>query len=48
MKANASANRVIAVGIDRVDLSVTAAPRDGAANRAVIQIIAEVIPIFCF
>ena len=48
VKANSSANRVVAVGVDRVDLSVTAAARDGAANRAVMQIIAEVIPIFCF
>lgn len=42
VKPNASRNRITAVGINRVDVSVAAAPRDGAANLAVAQIIAEV------
>jgi len=44
VKANASAKRagVTAVGNDRVDVSVAAVPRDGAANLAVSQIFAEV------
>lgn len=44
IKPNVSANRagVMAVGTDRVDVSVAAVPRDGAANLAVSQIIAEV------
>lgn len=41
-KPNASRAGVIAVGTNRVDVSVTAAPRDGAANLAVSQIIAGV------
>lgn len=42
VKPNASRAGVIAVGTNRVDVSVTAAPRDGAANLAVSQIIAGV------
>ena len=44
VKPNASASRVgvTAVGPDRVNVSVAAVPRDGAANLAVAQVIAEV------
>ncbi|KAJ5702411.1 hypothetical protein N7488_009959 [Penicillium malachiteum] len=42
VKPNVSMNRVTAVGTDKVDVSVTAAPRDGAANLAVSQIISEI------
>lgn len=42
VKPSSSANRVAAVGTNRIDVSVAAAPRDGAANLAVSQIIAEV------
>ncbi|KAJ5921231.1 hypothetical protein N7466_009557 [Penicillium verhagenii] len=42
VKPNSSFNRVTAVGTNRIDVSVTAAPRDGAANFAVSQIIADV------
>lgn len=42
VKPNASRAGVIAVGTNRVDVSVTAAPRDGAANLAVSRIIAGV------
>ncbi|KAJ6007712.1 hypothetical protein N7540_011688 [Penicillium herquei] len=45
VKPNASMNRVIAVGTDKVDVSVTAAPRDGAANLAVSQIISGVFKV---
>lgn len=45
VKPNASAQRVgvTNVGNDRVDVSVVAIPRDGAANRAVSKLFAEVI-----
>lgn len=44
VKPNASARRtgITAVGTSRVDVSVAAVPRDGAANLAVSQVIAEV------
>ena len=43
VKANASRRiGVTAVGSDKIDVSVTAVPRDGAANLAVSQILAEV------
>lgn len=44
VKSNASAQRagVTAVGNGRVDVSVAAVPRDGAANIAVLQIFADV------
>lgn len=42
VKPNSSANRVAALGTNRIDVAVAAAPRDGAANLAVSQIIAEV------
>ena len=47
VKPNASARRtgITAVGTSRVDVSVAAVPRDGAANAAVAQVIAEVSQI---
>jgi uncharacterized protein YggU (UPF0235/DUF167 family) len=44
VKPNASTRRtgITAVGTTRVDVSVAAVPRDGAANLAVSQVIAEV------
>ncbi|KAJ5805811.1 uncharacterized protein N7503_003413 [Penicillium pulvis] len=45
VKPNSSANRVAALGTNRIDVSVAAAPRDGAANLAVSQIIAEVLKV---
>lgn len=44
VKPNTSAQRVgvTNVGTDRVDVSVAAAPRDGAANLAVSQVLANV------
>ncbi|KAJ5933760.1 hypothetical protein N7454_006089 [Penicillium verhagenii] len=45
VKPNSSSNRVTAVGTNRIDVSVTAAPRDGAANFAVSQIIADVFQV---
>ena len=43
VKPSASARRtgIVAVGSNRVEVSVAAVPRDGAANRAVSQLIAE-------
>lgn len=48
VKPNASARRtgIIAVGTTRVDVCVAAVPRDGAANLAVSQVIAEVCGVF--
>jgi uncharacterized protein YggU (UPF0235/DUF167 family) len=48
VKPNASARRtgITAVGVDRVDVSVAAVPRDGAANLAVSQVFAEVSDFF--
>ncbi|CEJ60539.1 hypothetical protein PMG11_09110 [Penicillium brasilianum] len=47
VKPNASAQRagITAVGTTRVDVSVAAVPRDGAANLAVSQVIAEVFKV---
>ncbi|KAJ5573639.1 uncharacterized protein N7459_008066 [Penicillium hispanicum] len=47
VKPKVSANHagVTAVGNDRVDVSVAAVPRDGAANLAVAQILAEVFKV---
>ncbi|KAJ5628666.1 hypothetical protein N7490_010894 [Penicillium lividum] len=45
VKPNSSANRVTAVSTIRIDVSVAAAPRDGAANLAVSQIIADVFKV---
>lgn len=44
VKPNSSSRRVgvTSVGTDRLDVSVAAAPRDGAANLAVSQVFAEV------
>lgn len=44
VKPNSSARRtgVINVGIDKVEISVVAVPRDGAANIAVSHVVAEV------
>lgn len=42
VKANASRRGVTAVGSGKIDISVAAVPRDGAANLAVSQILAEV------
>jgi uncharacterized protein YggU (UPF0235/DUF167 family) len=44
VKPNASARRtgITAVGADRVDIAVAAVPREGAANMAASQILAEV------
>lgn len=49
VKPNASARRtgITEVGTSRVDVSVAAVPRDGAANLAVAQVIAEVGCISC-
>lgn len=48
VKPNASARRtgITAVGVDRVDVSVAAVPRDAAANLAVSQVFAEVSDFF--
>lgn len=51
VKPNSSARRtgIINVGIDKVEISVAAVPRDGAANIAVSHIFAEVrIPLDVF
>ncbi|KAJ6070665.1 hypothetical protein N7467_011984 [Penicillium canescens] len=47
VKPNASARRtgITAVGVDRVDVSVAAVPRDGAANLAVSQVFAEIFKV---
>lgn len=42
VKANASRRGVTAVGSDKIDIAVAAVPRDGAANLAVSQVLAEV------
>ncbi|KAJ5775242.1 uncharacterized protein N7511_000253 [Penicillium nucicola] len=44
VKPNASARRtgITAVGVNNVDVSVAAIPRDGAANLAVSRVFAEV------
>lgn len=44
VKPNASAQRtgIVAVGTERVEVSVAAVPRDGAANVAVSHVFAEV------
>lgn len=44
VKPNASARRtgIVAIGTDRVEVSVAAVPRDGAANIAVSHVLAEV------
>jgi uncharacterized protein YggU (UPF0235/DUF167 family) len=44
VKPNTSARRtgITAVGTDRVEVSVAAVPRDGAANIAVSHVLAEV------
>lgn len=51
VKPNSSARRtgIISVGTDKVEVSVAAVPRDGAANIAVSHIFAEVgIPLDVF
>ncbi|KAJ5165346.1 uncharacterized protein N7500_007176 [Penicillium coprophilum] len=47
VKPNSSAHRtgITKVGIDRVELSVAAVPRDGAANIAVSHIFAEIFKV---
>ncbi|KAJ5146281.1 uncharacterized protein N7515_000845 [Penicillium bovifimosum] len=47
VKPNASARRtgITAVGTDRVEVSVAAVPRDGAANTAVSHVLAEIFNV---
>ncbi|KAJ5795062.1 hypothetical protein N7457_001661 [Penicillium paradoxum] len=47
VKPNASARRtgIVAVGTDRIEVSVAAVPRDGAANIAVSHVFAEIFKV---
>ncbi|CAI7599251.1 unnamed protein product [Penicillium discolor] len=47
VKPNSSARRtgIINVGIDKVEISVAAVPRDGAANIAVSHVIAKIFKV---
>ncbi|KAJ5343103.1 uncharacterized protein N7506_002927 [Penicillium brevicompactum] len=45
VKANASRRGITAVGSDKIDIAVAAVPRDGAANLAVSQVLAEIFKV---
>ncbi|KAJ5345293.1 hypothetical protein N7452_003297 [Penicillium brevicompactum] len=45
VKANASRRGITAVGSDKIDIAVAAVPRDGTANLAVSQVLAEIFKV---